>query len=234
MRRASATAAARQTRCSAPLVALTLDRSSGSRVLHRRGSAAASAGAWHHSSSSANSCSRAAAWTMAASGSVRCTANASAKLRPRCARRSTRLQPIQCGRLVARRSSTVGCARESAKERRDSHHHQRRDHCLASVTTRSAAMSRRVGEDLQRHQRVAADHLADAVGVDVVLVRARSASSASTVSPQNRDLRSGESRVQAATVARRSTRSCRQSVAELVIALFHAVLLRAYRRRGAR
>ena len=61
---------------------------------------------------------------------------------------------------------------EGAEERRDAHHHQRGGDGLGVGDHARRAVRGGIGQHLQRHQRVVGDHLADGVGVDVVLVLA--------------------------------------------------------------
>ena len=150
----------------------TLERSVGSASCIAR-MRSASRGAWHQSSISANSCSSAAAWTVAACGSVRWIAKASAKRAPRCARRRTR---FEAGQRLGRAGEPIldgDGRREGAEERRDAHHHERGDDGLGRGDDAAAAVIRRVREHLQRHQRIAADHLADAVRIGALFVRAQ-------------------------------------------------------------
>ena len=72
-------------------------------------------------------------------------------------------EPVFHGRLRA----------EGAEERADAHHHQRGDHGLGVGDHARAAVGAGVGQQLERHQRVAGDQLAEAVRVNQVFVGAQ-------------------------------------------------------------
>ena len=57
--------------------------------------------------------------------------------------------------------------------KRNAHHHERRDHRFGARHHPLAAVRGDMHKHFQRHQRIAADDLADAVGVVAFLVRAQ-------------------------------------------------------------
>jgi hypothetical protein len=83
------------------------------------------------------------------------------------------VQAGECGGLIAQLRFDRRLWAEASKERRDAHHHKRGDHGFGVGDDAARAVRRRVREQLQRHQRVLRNQLAEAVRIDRVFVRAQ-------------------------------------------------------------
>jgi hypothetical protein len=97
---------------------------------------------------------------------------------------------------------------EGAEEGGDAHHHERGGHRLGIGDDAARAVRRGVGQHLQGHQRVVGDHLADAVGIDVVLVRAQRLQRLGGVG-EHGDLGAAEMRSPRVEIAQRLGQRCR-------------------------
>jgi hypothetical protein len=62
---------------------------------------------------------------------------------------------------------------EVAKERADAHHHQGGSRCFGIGDPSRRSMAGHMGQQLQTHQRIGADHRRQQMGVDLILARAQ-------------------------------------------------------------
>ena len=133
----------------------------------------ASAGAWHHSSISRE--------VVQQSGlvdrlgveihPVHCEAECEVRSALRACQQPH--QAVQRARIVGKLVLHRRLRAEIAEERADAHHHQRRSGGFGVCDATRRSMAGHVGQQLQAHHWVGADHRRQQVGVDLVFARAQ-------------------------------------------------------------